>query len=211
VTGETITKHQKLAKDPVTRHVWTTAFGKEFGTLAQGDNKTNTPGTDSIFILDRNEIANIRKDRTVAYALVVVDCRPQKEDPNRVRITAGGNLITYPGELTTRTADLTSSKILWKSVLSMARAKYMCVDIKKNYLGTPLERYEYMRLPLTLFPEHVIDQYNLRAKTKNGYVYVEIRKAIYGLLPQAGMLANALLKTRLVPAGYYEVPHTPGL
>jgi hypothetical protein len=30
-----------------------------------------------------------------------------------VRITSGGNLIDYPGELTTRTADLTTSKILW--------------------------------------------------------------------------------------------------
>jgi hypothetical protein len=112
------------------------------------------------------------------YAHVVVDYRPQKEDPNRVRITAGGNLITYPGELTTQTADLTSSKILWNSVVSTARAKYMCVDIKNFYLGTPLDRYEYMRIPLTLFPEHIIEQYNLHAKAKNGYIYVEIRKAI---------------------------------
>ena len=33
---------------------------------------------------------------------------------------------------------------------------------------------------------------------------------MYGL-PQAGMLANKLLKKRLAPHGYYEVPHTPGL
>jgi hypothetical protein len=46
VTGETITKYQKLVKDPVTREVWTTAFGKEFGTLAQGDKETNTPGVE---------------------------------------------------------------------------------------------------------------------------------------------------------------------
>ena len=39
---------------------------------------------------------------------------------------------------------------------------------------------------------------------------MEIRKAIYGL-PQAGALANKLLKKRLAPAGYYEMPHTPGL
>jgi hypothetical protein len=210
VTGETITKYPKLAKDPVTRDLWTTAFGKEFGNLAQGDLKTNTPGTDSIFILEPHEIPNIPKARTVAYALVVVDCRPQKEDPNRVHITAGRNLIAYPGELTTRTADLTSSKILWNSVLSTSRAKYMCLDIIIFYLGRPLDRYEYMRLPITLFPEHVIKQYNLRSKTKNGYIYVEIRKAVYRL-PQAGMLANKLLKTRLAPAGYYEVPHTSGM
>ena len=49
---------------------------------------------------------------------MVVDFRPQKENPNRVRITAGRNLITFLDELTTRTADLTVSKILWNSVLS---------------------------------------------------------------------------------------------
>ena len=33
---------------------------------------------------------------------------------------------------------------------------------------------------------------------------------MYGL-PQAGMLANKLLKTRLEKHGYYECRHTPGL
>ncbi len=50
----------------------------------------------------------------------------------------------------------------------------------------------------------------MRHKAKNEYVYTEIRRAIYGL-PQAGALANKLLKEQLVPAGYFEVPHTPGL
>ena len=39
---------------------------------------------------------------------------------------------------------------------------------------------------------------------------MEIRKAIYGL-PQAGALANNILKKRLAPARYYEMPHTPVL
>ena len=65
------------------------------------------------------------------YANIVVDYRPQKEDPNRVRITAGGNLINYPGELTTCTTNLTTSKILRNSVLSTENGKYMCIDMKK--------------------------------------------------------------------------------
>ena len=48
----------------------------------------------------------------VTYARIVVNFCPQKKDPNCVQITTGGNLIYYPGELTTRTADLTTSKIL---------------------------------------------------------------------------------------------------
>jgi hypothetical protein len=98
--------------------------------------------------LDHQGVRNIPKDRTITYARVVVDYRPQKANPNRVRITVGGNLIDYPGELTTNTADLVTSKILWNSVLSTPDAKYMTVDIKNFYLNTPLDRYEYMRVPL---------------------------------------------------------------
>ena len=105
------------------------------GGLAQGDNKTGEKGTNSIFVLNHEAIANIPKDRVVTYARIVVDFRPQKKDPNRVRMTAGGNLIKYPGELTTRTADLTTSKVIWNSVLSTKDAKFMGIDTKNLYLG----------------------------------------------------------------------------
>ena len=143
----------------------------------------------------------------ITYACVVVDFRPQKPDPNRVCITTRGNLIHYPGELSTRTANLTILKILCNSVVSTKDTKYMCLDIKNFYLGTPLEEYEYMSIPLVLFPQHTIDQYDLNTQAKNEQVYVEIRKAIYGL-PQAGILANKLLKECLCLHGYYEVPQT---
>ena len=78
-------------------------------------------------------------------------------------------------------------------MLSTPAAKYMTVDIKKIYLNTPLDRYKYMRVPLGIIPQHLINQYNLTTKAKNEYVYCEIQKDIYGL-PQAGILANKLLK-----------------
>ena len=67
-----------------------------------------------------------------------------------------------------------------------------------------------MKTPLVLFPDHIVKQYNLGEKAKNGFVYLKLQKAIYGL-PQAGSLANKPLKERLEPHGYHEVPHTPGL
>jgi hypothetical protein len=39
---------------------------------------------------------------------------------------------------------------------------------------------------------------------------MEIQKGMYGL-PQAGILANKLLKKWLAQHGYFEQPHTPGL
>ena len=56
---------------------------------------------------------------------------------SRVQITAGENLIKYPGELTTPMADLTTSKVIWNSVLSTKEAKFMGIDIKNFYLNTP--------------------------------------------------------------------------
>ena len=91
--------------------------------------------------MNHEKIARMHAEgRVPTYARVVVEFRPQKEDPNRVRITAGGNLIKYPGELTTRTADLTTTKIAWNSVLSTEGAKYACLDVGNFYLETPMER-----------------------------------------------------------------------
>ena len=208
VTNETITKYQKLIDDPLLRDVWTKAMAKELGRLAQGYG--DTKGTNTIRFLTHEEIRNIPADRTVTYARIVVDYRPQKDDPNRVRITVGGNLIDYPFELTTRTADLQTTKIMWNSVVSTPGAKYACADIGNMYLETPMERREYMRMPINLIPQEIIDAYDLLPKVKNGYVYMEIMRGMYGL-PQAGILANKLLKERLEPHGYTEVAHTPGL
>ena len=94
----------------------------------------------------------ITNERVVTYANIVVDYIPQKDDPNRVKITAGGNLIIYPRELTTRTADITTSKIIWNSVLSTKNVKYMCLDITFFYLCAPMSRFEYMKMTITIFP-----------------------------------------------------------
>ena len=61
--------------------------------------------------MSRNEIRSILKDRLVNYASIIVDHLPQKEDPNWVCMTAGGNLIKYPGKLMTRTTKMTTSKV----------------------------------------------------------------------------------------------------
>ena len=83
--------------------------------------KKITEGTDSLFVMSPDDIMNIPKDLTVTYARMVVDYRPQKDDTNPVRMTFGGNLVKYLGELTTCTADITTSKIMWNIVLITQR------------------------------------------------------------------------------------------
>ena len=80
------------------------------------------------------DIKNIPVDRTVTYARIVVDYRPQKQDPYRVRVTVGGNLLNVPGDLSTRTAEMTTSKLLFNSVISTPDARFACIDIKNMYL-----------------------------------------------------------------------------
>ena len=72
------------------KNVWNTAFGEEFGNIAQGDKRKGTKDVNSIFVLLYDNIWEILADRTVTYARIVVDYCPQKADPNRVRITAEG-------------------------------------------------------------------------------------------------------------------------
>ena len=68
-----------------------------------------------------------------------------------------------------------------------------------------------MRMHLHDIPQEIIDQYKLNnLVAPNGYVYIKIRQAIYGL-KQAEFLANKNLKEVLGKAGYYASKHTPGL
>ena len=43
----------------------------------------------------------IPKDRIkdVSYGKIVLDYRPQSDEPNQVRLIVGGNLINYPGNV----------------------------------------------------------------------------------------------------------------
>ena len=75
---------------------------------------------------------------------------------------------------------------------------------------TPLGRYEYIKIPIGLFPPWIVEQYNLLHHVHNRYIYLEIRRAVWGL-PQAGILANKLLRKRLAPHEYYKCKQTPGL
>ena len=74
--------------------MWTTAFGKELVSLDQGDNRTGAKGTDSFFFLTHDDLIDITTNRVVTYGRMVVNYRPQKEDPTRVRLTMGGYIIT---------------------------------------------------------------------------------------------------------------------
>jgi len=207
--------YRQLRKHPQYRDVWNTSYADELGRLCQGVGVSpdgtgqRTPGTDTFFAIHYADIpANRRKE--ITYSSVVCEVKPHKTDPNRTRITIGGNRICFPGDVGTPTGSLELVKLLLNSVLSRRGAKFVVFDIKNFYLNTPLDRYEYVRIKLTDIPEEFIAEYNLHQFVKDGWVYFEIRKGVYGL-PQAGKLANDLLTKRLNAEGYYQAETTPGL
>jgi hypothetical protein len=98
-TGETITSYKLLMHDPATVEVWQTAFGKNFGSMAQGDKKTGKKGTNSVFDVTWKEIDAVKAEGAKwTYLRIVVDFRPQKDNPDQIHIAVGGNLINSKGD-----------------------------------------------------------------------------------------------------------------
>jgi hypothetical protein len=173
--------------------------------------QTGQKGTNAMFVMTHDEITHaLASKKFFTYANPVVNYRPQKDDPHWIRITAGGNLINYEGNASVRTADIDTAKIQWNSVISTPNARYKCLDIIKIYPTASLEYFEYMKIPPSLFPEWTQEQYNLKKLAFDGWVYIEMRRAVWGL-PQAGILANKRLRRKLAPFGYTESVNTPGL
>ncbi len=175
VTKQTITEYKKLQNDPDLKHLWVPAMSKEVHHLAQGKEGV-AKASNTIFFLSHKEIWCISTNRTVTYSCIVIDHHPQKENPNRVCITVGGNLMNYLFKLTTRTTDMVSSKLFWNSTISTKGARFAGANIKNIYLETPLDRYEYMKMPLPHFPQDIINHCGLLDKVLHGYVYIEILK-----------------------------------
>jgi len=157
-------------------------------------------------------VTAILHGKQATYLCIVCTHQPKKSIPHQVCWTVGGDHVQYDGDVSTKTADLATAKLLFNSVVSTPGARCMIGDLKDFYLGTPMPTsdYAYMRIPITVLPQAIIDHYNLTPLIYKGHVYVEIRRGMYGL-PQAGKLANVQLQQFLAPHGYHPCPFTPGL
>jgi hypothetical protein len=82
--------------------------------------------------------------KDVTYGSFSCDYKPNEEEKECTRLTAGGNRINYLDDCSTPTADMTLFKILINSILSTPKAKCIMMDIKDFYLRTPMKRPEYM-------------------------------------------------------------------
>jgi hypothetical protein len=185
-------EYLQLIQDETTFPVWNKAAAKKFGRLAQGVGGRIEVSNTSFFIPHQS----VPTGEIVFYGPFVVDSRPNKTETHRVLLTVGGKLIQYPGDVSTCSSDLTTSKCLWNSTISTEGAKYMCLDVNNFYLGTPMDSFEYMRIPIKIIPHEIIAEYNLLSLVSYGHMYIEVQKGMYGL-PQASILTNQLLSLHL--------------
>ena len=193
----------------IDKEIWTKSLSNEWGRLAQG-NKHGVKSTDTIEFICKGDVPTGRK---VTYATYVVDYRPLKDEQYRVRITVGGDKLTYLDDAGSPAANLMETKLLVNSIISHAAmgARFMSADIKDYFLATPMERAEYMKVQYKHLPEDIRKLYNLDEKvTSDNYIYIKIKKGMYGL-KQAAVLAYNQLKANLQPAGYTPIIGTVGM
>jgi hypothetical protein len=97
-TGKSL-KHQELITKLRYKIKWMRSTANKINRLYN---------TDTIRFIRRS---NIPKGRKVTDGSFVVDIKEHKGEKERTRLTVGGDPIEYPGDKSTRTAGLTTSKI----------------------------------------------------------------------------------------------------
>jgi len=187
--------------------LWQVANTAEIHWLAHGT--LDTPRTNTMFFI---LVSTIPHGTQATYLHIMCAHQPKKSIPHWVCWTVGGDHVQYDGNVSTKTTDITTAKLLFNSVVLTPGAQCMIGDLKNFYLGTPMTANDYvhMCIPMTIHPQVIIDHYNLTPLIYKGHVYVEIRWGMYSL-PQASKLANAQLKHFLALHGYHPCPFTPRL
>ena len=123
VTGKT-QGYTQLIHEPK-KDTWTTAFSNDIGRLAQGVGN-RVKGTNKIFFIHHSEVP---EGKIVTYGQIFVSIRSNKAETHRVRITVGGDKLSYDGPTATQCEILITTNILLSSVVSTILALFMCADI----------------------------------------------------------------------------------
>jgi hypothetical protein len=146
-------------KHPKHKEVWLKSCGAKICQLVMT--------TKMIFFCRKSEIP-AKRQKDITYSRILCVYWSKNKDPFCTRITMGGNLVSYPEDCGTPTADILIVKLLLNSVVSTNNAKFMTIDMKDFYLMTTMSRYEYFCMKIDLFPKDIISKYNL-----NDIVYAD--------------------------------------
>ena len=149
-----------------------------WGRLDQG-NKHGLISTDTVECIYLFEVPT---DREVTYVSFVCYHWLLKIKLWRVRLLVGGNRLPYVTDTGSSTSNLILTKNLLNSTISDAGTSFLSCDLKDFFLDAPIDRPEYIKIPIQYFPDNIIFEYNLdKPMHPSDHVYVRIKKSMYGL------------------------------
>jgi hypothetical protein len=120
----------------------------------------------------------------------------------------GTSKLPYKDDAGSPAATLLETKLIINSTISDAQkgARFMCADLKDHFLAAPMKDPEYMRIKYKYFSATIRKKYNLHAiVNEDGYVYIKIKKGMYGL-KQAALLAFGTLSFNSPHMGVSSLP-----
>ena len=157
--------HRDLIKHPnaTTKQRWLAGGENEFGRLCQGFPPDNTEGMD---VIEWIFFSQVPKDKQVACARHTAAFRPEKEEQNGVRMTAGGDRLTHNGPTSTQVSTLETFKLSVNSTISMKNSKMFTGDASNMCLESWLKAAECVRLKLDQMPPRIADHHKPLEKAK---------------------------------------------
>ena len=91
------------------------------------------------------------------YVGAVCDIRTQKTETHRTILNVGGNIIDYPGDISTPTSDLTTMQIHVNIAISYVKSRYICMDLRYFYLKNMMGREEYIMIQIAMIPHEFVE------------------------------------------------------
>ena len=93
----------------------------------------------------------------------ICEMKPEKEEKDPTRLTVVRNLLDFTGNLSAPIASVTTAKCVFNGLVSTPGERFLLADIKHFYLNKILPDPEFMRIPLKIVPQEIIDTYDLKA------------------------------------------------
>ena len=164
------------------------------------ENDNGVTATDAIDFIDHQDVPQQCK---ITYANFIADLRPLKLEPNRIRCVVGGDKLDFMGDASSPTTILAEAKMLFNSVISDEKngATFMTYDLKDHFLALPMAKPKCTKLRWEHIPDDIKIRYRLEKLLHYGYIFMKIKKGMYGL-KEAAILAYKKLLLRLKPRGY---------
>lgn len=81
----------------------------------------------------------------------------------------GGDWLNYPSPISTETAEVHTAIMRINYVVPTKGARFVCLDIRNVYIGTTMNRYEYMWIKVKFYL--CVDDFGVKYENKSNVLY----------------------------------------